>query len=121
MFPATFAANTSSFVKTSNRIKSLRRMGYPLIFEISSEVSVFQVPGSPHVISRVPDPNSVLTNSAKGSLNCTPLTIRFRQSIIKPFRQEKLFVSLLVGIHTQLHRRLARTITNWILGFVFDW
>jgi len=40
-----------------------------LIFEISSEVSVFQVPGSPQAISRVPGFNSVLTNSAKGSLN----------------------------------------------------
>src|SRR3989304_280396 len=77
MFPATFASKTSSFFRTSNRIKSLRRIGYPLIFETSSEVSVFQVPGSPHVISRVPDCNSDLIKSAKRSFKRRRLAIRF--------------------------------------------
>jgi len=39
-----------------------------LIFEISWDVSVFHVPGSPHVISRMLGLNSALTKSAKGSL-----------------------------------------------------
>jgi hypothetical protein len=88
MSPATFVSNTSSFLRTSNRIKSLLRIGYPLILAISSDVSVFQVPGSPHVISRTREPNVFLTNSAKGSLNWRTSQNRFRQTIIKPFPQQ---------------------------------
>jgi hypothetical protein len=68
MFPATLTSKMSSFFRTSSRIRSVLRIGYPLIFEISCEVSVFHVPGSPHVINRILGFNSALTNSAKGSL-----------------------------------------------------
>ena len=73
-------------------------MEYPLIFEVSSDISVFQVPGSPHVISRVPGFNSVLTNSAKGSLNWIPLAIKLRQSKIKPLRQVVYVPKLLLSL-----------------------
>jgi hypothetical protein len=78
-------------------------MGNPLIFEISSEVSVFHVPGSPQVISRVPDFNVVLINSAKGSLNCASLTVSSGNLIIKLFQQEEHLVSRL-NSHVQKPR-----------------
>jgi hypothetical protein len=52
----------------SNQVGPQDRVA-PLILEISSLVSVFQVPGKPQVISRVSVPISLSTNLANGSLN----------------------------------------------------
>ncbi|KON31983.1 hypothetical protein AC478_01630 [miscellaneous Crenarchaeota group-1 archaeon SG8-32-3] len=60
-----------------------------MIFETSAEVSVFQVAGSPQVINKISDANLVSTNSLKGSLILTPLTVKFRQNTIKPFWKEE--------------------------------
>ncbi len=90
IFDATFSSKMSSFLRTSSRIKSVRRIRYPLICAISWDVSVFQLPGSPQVISRVSGFNSVLTNSAKRSFIWTPtrlIVIKLRQSKIKPLLQ----------------------------------
>jgi len=48
---------------------------YPLIFETSSDVSVFQVPGRPVVISRVFEFRFELMNLEKGSFMVVPSNV----------------------------------------------
>ena len=57
---------------------SVLRMGYPLIFEISCDVSVFHVPGSPQVMSRMFGGRLSVTNLAKGSFNRVHLVCWFK-------------------------------------------
>jgi hypothetical protein len=56
---------------------SLLRIGYSLIFETSSAVSVFQVPGNPQVISNVLGFRFASINLVKGSFKDIPLTVSF--------------------------------------------